>query len=319
MQFYRNHYNYIQLEIQIPYSIPEGYSLRLKLTSATFYAGTAYIYINSLVYTPTYDYSISSYYLVISNMGPIVVGTSLKLTVMVYIQNNPTWRVETFIDTPAILSAFSSSSYLYQGLVDGSNIDDDNFFEHWYDNYIGWVDRVISTPTFDNRWFYLRILNYISATATSAGAYVEFYLSPLVEVSPTFDPNSDCRFHSTSSTYMGSCNIVFVKTANYLKITIKATGSYAVSNPNPFPHNTRRYIYLRNMVYPKSSSNKVIYPIYMTLYKSDVVNPTAYRRMRVTCAVPRENMLSGMALEYIGNYATSSSANYQTYPGALRF
>ena len=102
-------------------------------------------------------------------------------------------------------------------------------------------------------------------------------------------------------------------------MTIKATGSFATSMPNPFPYQYRTWIYLRNLLFPTTSTTKVIYPIYCTLYKSDVVNPVAYRRSYFISANPREGVLSGPNINYIGNYITSSSANYQTYPGAIRF
>ena len=57
----------------------------------------------------------------------------------------------------------------------------------------------------------------------------------------------------------------------------------------------------------------------MTLFKSDVVNPTIYRRSYSLSANPRENGASGLSLNYLSNFFTSSSSNYQTYPGALRF
>lgn len=65
-----------------------------------------------------------------------------------------------------------------------------------------------------------------------------------------------------------------MKTSTYLQVTIKGSASYLVSNPNIFPYQTSIYIYLRNILFPKSSSNKIIYPVYATLYKSDIVNPT---------------------------------------------
>lgn len=110
-----------------------------------------------------------------------------------------------------------------------------------------------------------------------------------------------------------------MKTSSYLQITIKGSTSYLVSNPNIFPYRTSIYIYLRNLLFPKSSSNKIVYPIYATLYKSDVVNPTEYMRMYFISANPSESGMTGVTFDYLSNYITSTSANYQTYPGALRF
>ena len=42
MQYYQNTNQYIQLSIQIPYSVPDAYSIRIDLASATFYTGSAY-------------------------------------------------------------------------------------------------------------------------------------------------------------------------------------------------------------------------------------------------------------------------------------
>ena len=143
------------------------------------------------------------------------------------------------------------------------------------------------------------------------------YLAPTVVVSPTFDPSLDCRIASTANT--NSCDIVFEQTTTYLKVTIRATASYAVGTPNPFPYNQRIYVYLRNIRFPKSSSTQTVYPIYVSLYKSNIVNPTAYRRGTFLCATPRESAVSGLVISYVSNYFTSTAANYQTYPGALRF
>lgn len=117
MQYYQYNANYIQLSISIPYSIPADYKLRIVLTSATFYIGTAYININSATYTPVYDYSKGTTILVISNMGPIVVGTTVKIIALIYINTNNLFRVSAYIDTNSVIDTFAASSYLYQGLV----------------------------------------------------------------------------------------------------------------------------------------------------------------------------------------------------------
>ena len=93
LQFYRYATNYLDISIQIPYSVPAGYSLRIKMTYCYMYQGTAYINIEGLDYTPTYDYSLGNTHLIISNMGPIVVGTTLKITLWMYINTHTSWRV----------------------------------------------------------------------------------------------------------------------------------------------------------------------------------------------------------------------------------
>lgn len=115
-----------------------------------------------------------------------------------------------------------------------------------------------------------------------------------------------------------SCDITFLRTSNYLRVTIKGKGTYLASNPNPFLYQTDNHIYLRNFIFPPST-NKVVYPIYVTLYKSDVVNPVEYKRAYYISANPMENTLSGLSIGYLGNYYTSTSSLFQTYSGALRF
>ena len=87
--------------------------------------------------------------------------------------------------------------------------------------------------------------------------------------------SADCSFDWFNT---GSCDVAFQQTATYLKVTIKATGSYATSTPNPFEQNVQRWIYLRNILFPKAATDRNLNVIYMTLYKSDVVNPTYYRK-----------------------------------------
>lgn len=182
MQYYQSTQNYIQLSILIPYTIPEGYVMRIQFTNnnAYFYAGTAYINIASLTYTPTYDYSISQYILLISNMGPIVVGTTLKVTALIYVNTNTQFAVSVYIDTPTIITT-SPSKYLYQGLVEGSGISYSNFFNNFYDNRFSWSWRVQSSTSFiSGQWIYFYVYQNIDSTATSSGSYLRFYLPPIV-------------------------------------------------------------------------------------------------------------------------------------------
>lgn len=41
--------------------------------------------------------------------------------------------------------------------------------------------------------------------------------------------------------------------------------------------------------------------------------------MGIFSADPQEGVLSGISFNYLNNYYTSSSSQYQTYPGVLRF
>lgn len=102
-------------------------------------------------------------------------------------------------------------------------------------------------------------------------------------------------------------------------MTIQGNAAYLASNPNIFPYQTSIFIYLTNMYWPLASSTKTIYQIYMSLYASNVVNPVVYNAVRTVSADPLEGTLSGLSLNYLSNYYTSTSSNYQTYPGVLRF
>ena len=93
MQFYYTNAMYITVTMQIPYSIPDGYSLRFKLTSCSMYSGSAYTNFQSLTYTPKYDYSKGNTHLVVSNFGPIVVGTTIVTTFSIYITSYTAWKV----------------------------------------------------------------------------------------------------------------------------------------------------------------------------------------------------------------------------------
>lgn len=112
---------------------------------------------------------------------------------------------------------------------------------------------------------------------------MELYFPPNVQVSPSFNSSYDCQFEWNQN----SCNIVFVQTATYLKMTIKPTGTWSTNMPNGFPYQYRTWIYLRNILFPTTSTTKTVYPIYCTLYKSDVVNPVAYRKGYFISANPR--------------------------------
>lgn len=106
----------------------------------------------------------------------------------------------------------------------------------------------------------------------------------------------------------------------YLKITIKPNSNYTTSVPNLFPFASATYISLKNLMFSLSTSNKNLYPLYMTLYKSDVVNPTTYLSLTYIQALPEFNKLTGVTFNYVNNfYSNLGSSNFQTYPGFLRF
>lgn len=249
-------------------------------------------------------------------MGPIVIGTTIVVTLMIMITTNSLFAVNAYIDTPDIISSFVAASYLYQGIVEGSGVVTSNFNANFYDNIFGNSYRVKSGSNFDaGQLFYLYYNQYIGSTATSAGSYMSMYLPPNVQVASNFDSNTDCMISGNTN----SCAISFLQTSTYLKITIQGTTSYLASVPNIFPYNTGRYIYLKNIYFPTASTVKTIYQIYFALYEGNVVNPNTYYQVLTVSADPSEGALSGLSLSYLNNYYTSSPSNYQTYPGVLRF
>lgn len=317
MQYYQYTNQYIQVEIQIPYSVPNGYVIRVELTSASIYSGTAYADFQSLTYTPIYDYSVAGNVLIISGMGPIVVGTTITLTLMIYINTNNLFAVKAYIDTPTLISTFSSTKkYVFQGLVEGSGVIMKSFFYNYYDNQFGWSWRVrSSTSMVSGQWFYIHIYQDIDPSATSSGSYITFYLPPYVQVSSSFDPNTDCRISWNTN----SCIITFTRTSTHLQVTIQGNAAYLATTPNLFPYQTSTYIYLTDMYWPYASTPKYIYQVYMTLYASNVVNPVTYSAVKTVSADPAEGTLSGLSLAYLSNYYTSTTSAFQTYPGVLRF
>lgn len=54
MQFYQNLNQFVQLQISIPYSVPDGYTISIQLLNANLISGTAYSNFQSLTYTPIY-------------------------------------------------------------------------------------------------------------------------------------------------------------------------------------------------------------------------------------------------------------------------
>jgi len=114
MQYYQSNRVYIQMSIQIPYSVPDGYALRIQFSNTTIYAGTAYANFQSLNYTPIYNYAVSSSVLVITGMGPIVIGTTVVVTMMIQINTNNIFTAKAYIDTAAAIASFSvSDKYLF--------------------------------------------------------------------------------------------------------------------------------------------------------------------------------------------------------------
>ncbi|MFM7852245.1 MAG: hypothetical protein ACKO96_10100, partial [Flammeovirgaceae bacterium] len=66
------------------------------------------------------------------------------------------------------------------------------------------------------------------------------------------------------------------------------------------------------------STNKMVYPIYWALYKSDTVNPVTYYDATMISVNARIG-LPGANFDYLSNYVTLTSSQFLTYPGVVRF
>lgn len=146
MNFYRNLWQYLQVSFTVPYSVPDGYSIRLQLLNAQVLAGSGYANFQSLVYTPVYTYG--TYFLIVSSMGPITVGTVVTINFEINIQTTSLFQVNAYIDTNAVITAFTATKYVYYGLVEDDSLDSSSsFFENFYDSQFGYGERVRSSPT----------------------------------------------------------------------------------------------------------------------------------------------------------------------------
>ena len=174
----------------------------------------------------------------------------------------------------------------------------------------------MSTSSMDTtQIFYLRIYQNINAVATSSGSYLSIFLPPTVQISSSFNSNTDCFIQGVSS----SCVVTYTQTSTYLQINVQGSSSYLSSNPNIFPFQNTITITLKNLNFPYASTAKTMYQVYLALYASNVVNPITYYAIQTISADPIEDTLSGLGLTYLSNYYTATVANYQTYPGVLRF
>ena len=113
MQYYQNTSHYVQISIQIPYSVPDGYVLRIQFTNTNIYAGTAYANFQSLNYTPIYNYAVATNVLVISGFGPIVIGTTVVVNLMIVFYTGNLFAIKAYIDTAAAITSFSASKYVF--------------------------------------------------------------------------------------------------------------------------------------------------------------------------------------------------------------
>jgi hypothetical protein len=105
MQLYQNINQFIQLQINIPYSIPDGYGIRIKVNDADLLAGTAYSSLNSLTYDPIYKYFVTSSpaSFTITGMGPIPIGTTVSITFQIKITSSSLFRCTAYIDKQSVI------------------------------------------------------------------------------------------------------------------------------------------------------------------------------------------------------------------------
>lgn len=173
MQYYQGINQFIQLTMAIPkYSVPNGYSILLQLTSATFLPGSAYYSgLNSLAYTPSYSY-VSNNILIVTGMGPIVVGTTLTFNFKINIATSSLFNLQVYIDTAAVISAFTAPSYMYYGNVEGSGVTTSNFWNNIQDTWFTQTERVLYSTTYGSSSLQITIYQNIGLTSTSSGAWL---------------------------------------------------------------------------------------------------------------------------------------------------
>ena len=80
------------------------------------------------------------------------------------------------------------------------------------------------------------------------------------------------------------------------------------------PKQTYTYIYIYNIIPPRSTSNKHIYPCYLTLFKNDAPGSTEYYDTHVITVMPKYNVLTNLRMEQHNDKYHQDF----TYPGFLR-
>lgn len=131
LQFYQNVNQFVQLQISIPYTVPDQYSILIQLSNANMISGTAYSNFQSLTYTPTYTYTANSF--TILSMGSIPVGTTVTVTFQITITTSSLFTVNAYIDTNSIIGA-GATTYIYQGLIESSGVATSTFYQTFYDS-----------------------------------------------------------------------------------------------------------------------------------------------------------------------------------------
>lgn len=97
-QFYKNIIQYGKVDVTVVNSaVPTGYAMRIVITGGTISAGTAWINLQSLTYTPVYVYGTN--YIIIKSMGPIPVGSILETTFKFTKNSLTVFSFAVYIDT----------------------------------------------------------------------------------------------------------------------------------------------------------------------------------------------------------------------------
>lgn len=105
-------------------------------------------------------------------MGPILEGSIVSITFRAVKNSVTSFAIDVYIDTEAIITAFSSSSYLLHGRSDLIAQDDNNFLYEIRDSFNNEADRVITyNPA--GHYVQLRIIPYSSSgISTSSTSYI---------------------------------------------------------------------------------------------------------------------------------------------------
>lgn len=310
--FYRSADNYFKAKFYMPNDVPEGYSIKVLAFDTTISEGTAYVDFQSLNYTTIYDYFGGNYF-IMRGMGPIMEGSLVSIIFKAYKGSITNFYIAIYIDTDAVIAAGTATSYMFYGRADLVSVDADSFYYYMMSSPSSDPGRVDTTMTGTE---HLRMV-FSVRPATSTGSYVEMYFSPEVTFDPNFDPNSDCTFGGTVGTAV--CNVV--RTANSVYIEFKPSASYSVGTPNAFPQSpagspTYIWLYIYKIRFPRPSSPKYPYNVYIRLFNSSAANPSTYIQGDAFSVLPRTGTLAGVTLSEQGNVNTSLTLNY---PAFVRF
>ncbi len=70
---------------------------------------------------------------------------------------------------------------MYYSTVSSTAISGDSFFWNFYDNYIGYGERIrFDSSSLGGYFVYIQIYQNLGVGFTSAGSYIDVYLSPYV-------------------------------------------------------------------------------------------------------------------------------------------